>query len=54
MKTIMVVSSHTDDEALGCGSTIAKLVAQGEPGSLIIYDKWRRFSQRKIKTLIKD
>lgn len=36
MKKILVIAPHPDDEILGCGGTIAKLVKQGNEVSVII------------------
>ena len=33
---ILVIAAHPDDEILGCGGTIARLVSQGERVSVVI------------------
>lgn len=35
-KTLLVVAAHPDDEVLGCGATVAKLVRQGWQAALIV------------------
>ena len=39
MKKVLVIAAHPDDEVLGCGGTMAKLVADGcEVNVLIVTD----------------
>ncbi|PCI00412.1 MAG: GlcNAc-PI de-N-acetylase [Alphaproteobacteria bacterium] len=35
MKTILVIVAHPDDEALGCGGTVARLVSEGKDVHLL-------------------
>lgn len=35
-KSILIIASHPDDEVLGCGATVAKLIKQGYQASTLI------------------
>lgn len=49
MKTALFVAAHADDEALGCGGTIARQLAEGDTVHSVLADgvssrrraKWR-------------
>lgn len=50
-KKILIIAAHPDDEILGCGGTVAKLISQGyEAYSLILGEgKSSRFNGKKIQ-----
>ena len=50
-KKILIVAAHPDDEVLGCGGTVAKLIAQGyEAYTLILGEgKTSRDEQREVE-----
>ncbi|MDK2597581.1 PIG-L deacetylase family protein [Pseudoalteromonas obscura] len=60
MKTVLVVAPHADDETLGCGGTILKLISQGYKVHWLLVTCMTKevgFSQEQIQTrskVIKD
>lgn len=60
MKKIMVIAAHPDDEILGCGGTVARLIKEGNEGYTLIlgegvtsrYDQRNRETKKQIKELM--
>lgn len=49
---VLVIAAHPDDEVLGCGGTIARIVQEGTPVSIAILGEGitSRFSKRSVLT----
>ncbi|WP_338450814.1 PIG-L deacetylase family protein [Niallia oryzisoli] len=51
-KNVLVIAAHPDDEILGCGGTIKKLINQGYEVTTVIAAKGRKEEEQHIKQCI--